>query len=67
MDYWELFRLGVMEQKKPKLSSRPIRTKENITSSQWELKVKTTKQLKARENASDQGVTNFSFEFNFFA
>ena len=51
------FRLSVV---KPKLvlSQRPMWRKENTLKSHWELKVKTTKQPKARENA-DQAVIGF--------
>ena len=46
---------------KPKLSQRPIRTKENVTGSQSELKVNTRNRPQARESASDQAAIGFSF------
>ena len=39
---------------KPKESQRPIRAKKKITTSQYELNVKTSTLLEARENARDQ-------------
>ena len=50
-----------MVKPKPELSKRPIRTKENITKSQW--KLKQNKQFpEARENADYQGAICFSFK-----
>ena len=56
-------RLNV-EEPVPKLSQQPIRAKENVTRSQGELRVKTSKLLKARENAGDQVVIVFIFASN---
>ena len=58
--HFRVFRLSVVKPK-PKLSQRPIRTKVNITRSQSELKVNTSNRPEARENASDQVATGFSF------
>ena len=50
-----------MVKPKPVLSKQPIRTKENITKSQW--KLKQNKQFpEARENADYQGAICFSFK-----
>ena len=50
-----------MVKPKPELSKQPIRTKENITKSQW--KLKQNKQFpEARENADYQGAICFSFK-----
>ena len=57
---YSAFRLNV-EEPVPKLSQQPIRAKENVTRSQWELRVKTSKLPKARENAGDQVLIVFIF------
>lgn len=50
-----------MVKPKPELSKQPIRTKENITKSQW--KLKQNKQFpEAREKADYQGAICFSFK-----
>ena len=50
----------VSKNPKSKLSQWPIRTKVNITISQWELKFETSKLLEVLENANGQGVIVFS-------
>ena len=45
---------------KPKWSQRPIRVKEIIRGSQWQLEVNACNRPVARENASDQGAIGFS-------
>ena len=45
---------------KPKKSQRPIRVKEIIRGSQWQLEVNACNRPVARENASDQGAIGFS-------
>ena len=49
---------------KSQLLKQPIRQKENVKSSQWQLKVKTGKLPKARENEGDQATIRFSFEYD---
>ena len=46
---------------KPELSKRPIRIKIQIIIWQWELKMKTSRLLGARENAATQSRLYFSF------
>ena len=43
---------------RPKQAQQPIKTKENITTSQWELRVRTSTMLEARENAPLVSVLN---------
>ena len=50
-----------MSYKKTNESQQPIKRKENNSKTQWELKVWTTNQPKARENAGDQIGIAFSF------
>ena len=52
---------------KPKQAQQPIKTKENITTSQWELRVRTSTMLEARENVSDEDTVGFSFESNWWS
>ena len=49
---------------KSQLLKQPIRQKGNVKSSQWQLKVKTGKLPKARENEGDQATIRFSFEYD---
>ena len=49
------------QQKKPLTSKRG---RENITISQWEVKIKTNKLSEVREIAPDQAAIGFSFEPN---
>ena len=52
---------------RPKQAQQPIKTKENITTSQWELRVRTSTMLEARENVSDEDAVGFSFESNWLS
>lgn len=49
---------------KSQLLKQPIRQKGNVKSSQWQLKVKTGKLPKVRENEGDQVTIRFSFEYD---
>lgn len=49
---------------KSQLLKQPIRRKGNVKSSQWQLKVKTGKLPKVRENEGDQVTIRFSFEYD---
>ena len=51
----------VLENQKPELSKRPIRIKIQIIIRQWELNMKTSTLLGARENAATQSRLYFSF------
>ena len=51
---------------KPKQSQQPIRRMENITQSQWELNVYTSKLNETRINANDQVAIGVSFECDWF-
>ena len=52
---------------KPKQVQQPIKTKENITTSQWELRVITSTLLEVCENVRDEDVVGFSFESYWFS
>ena len=58
------FRLSVMKPKPTLLIKRLIRRKENISNGQWELLMKAYRLPKARENAGDQVVIDFSLAFD---
>ena len=60
MSYGALFSWGLL--KKPLTAKRG---RENITKSQWEVKIKTNKLSEVREIAPDQAAIGFSFEPNF--
>ena len=47
---------------RPKQAQQPIKTKENITTSQWELRVITSTLLEVWENVRDEDPVGFSFE-----
>lgn len=49
---------------KSQLLKQPIRQKGNVKSSQWQLKLKTGKLPKVRENEGDQVTIRFSFEYD---
>ena len=52
---------------RPKQAQQPIKTKENIPTSQWELRVRTSTMLEAREIVSDEDAVGFSFESNWLS
>ena len=58
---------GCKKKKKEKKKKPPTakRGRENITKSQWEVKIKTSKLSEVREIAPDQAAIGFSFEPNF--
>ena len=49
---------------KSQVLKQPIRQKGNVKRSQWQLKVKTGKLPKMRENEGDQVTIRFSFEYD---
>ena len=64
----EHFSAGGCLKKKTKQKKKPLmarRDRENITKSQWEVKIKTNKLSEVREIAPDQAAIGFSFEPNF--
>ena len=52
---------------RPKQAQQPIKTKENITTSQWELRVITSTLLEVCENVRDEDTVGFSFESYWFS
>ena len=52
---------------RPKQTQQPIKTKENITTSQWELRVITSTLLEVWENVRDEDAVGFSFESYWFS
>ena len=52
---------------RPKQTQQPIKTKENITMSQWELRVITSTLLEVWENVRDEDAVGFSFESYWFS
>ena len=52
---------------RPKQAQHPIKTKENITTSQWELRVITGTLLEVCENVRDEDTVGFSFESYWFS
>ena len=55
---------GCQKKKHKKKPLTPKRGRENITISQWEVKIKTNKLSEVREIAPDQAAIGFSFEPN---
>ena len=62
MSYGAFFSWGLLKKKKKPLTAKQGR--ENITKSQWEVKIKTNKLSEVREIAPDQAAIGFSFEPN---
>ena len=52
---------------RPKQAQQPIKTEENITTSQWELRVITSTLLEVCENVRDEDTVGFSFESYWFS
>ena len=52
---------------RPKQAQQPIKTEENITTSQWELRVITSTLLEVCENVRDEDIVGFSFESYWFS